>query len=412
MEFLKHETNWRRPILYEREKSMRILIIQPGIGPYRLDFFNRLAQLCTLKVIYFYDEATEQKFPEPLAKKIHGCDVEKVTGGWDLRRFYPIRPRLGAVIADFRPDVVIGYEFNTLMMHLAVLRRLCFRRWRLLLWSSDNLEITRHCSRMRKIARWFGTRACDGMLLYSEEVRKFYARSLLPGRKTVVLPNIQDENRIRRDVFSSEREASILTERYNLKGHAVILYVGRLHSVKNLPILIDAFSTLNRRNVKLILVGSGSEEELLRRKVAESGLDQSVIFAGNCYGKKLWAHYFIADCLVLPSRFEPFGAVVNEALAWGIPCVVSKYVGARVLIRSSRQGEIFDPDEQNALKCKLNSLLQRISSKREPRVKESLMPWTLEDHIENLIAFCHRISGSDFSGAQRISRTPGCRDLD
>ena len=48
---------------------MRILFFQPGIGPYRLDFFNELALKCELKIVYFFDEATEQKFPEPLAGK-------------------------------------------------------------------------------------------------------------------------------------------------------------------------------------------------------------------------------------------------------------------------------------------------------------------------------------------------------
>ena len=144
---------------------MRILFFQPGIGAYRIDFFNELAKKSTLKVAYFFDESSEQKFPEPLASKLVGCEVEKITGGFNIRKYYPIRPRLGKMIKEFHPDIVVGYEFNTLMLHLALLRRFKRVHWKLFLWTSDNLELAQNCKWIRRCFRRIGTHFSDGMLV-------------------------------------------------------------------------------------------------------------------------------------------------------------------------------------------------------------------------------------------------------
>lgn len=366
-------------------ETMRILIIQPGIGTYRLDFFNELAKRCTLKIVYFFDESSEQKFPEPLASKLVGCDVEKVTGGWNIRKYYPIRPRLGRVIRDFHPDIVVGYEFNTLMLHLVLLR--CFSRtkWKLFLWTSDNLEIAAGCKSIRRIFRRIGVTHSDGMLLYSNQVKIFYA-GLFPKSRSMVLPNIQSETRIRQSACSAEKEAKEFSRSYNLENKKVFLFVGRLHPVKNIPVLLEAWATAELNNAVLVIIGNGSEKENINKKILDFKISDTVICTGALYGNQLWAWFLLGNTLILPSTFEPYGAVVNEALACGIPCVVSKHVGANVLI-TKENGIVLDADSSTCLRDALKAMDQTLSPKNEYALRPSLMSQDLNQYIDDFLRF-------------------------
>ena len=370
---------------------MRILIIQPGIGSYRLDFFNALARRCTLKVLYFYEHASGQVFPEPLSGKLQ-CECERVDGGWNPRGYYPIRPTLGRKIREFAPDIVIGYEFNTLMLHLVLLKKLSRAKWRLLLWTSDNPTTVARSGWGRRLCQHLGCRGADGILLYSEAVRRCYQRLYHPER-TEIVPNIQDEERIRRQVAESSEEARALMTDPRLVGKKIFLFVGRLEWVKNLPLLLRAFKRLNAEESVLVLVGSGSEEAAARALAEQLELGERVIFVGASHGRKLWAWYRVASCLTLTSRFEPYGAVVNEALACGVPCLVSSCAGATDLIRTEQQGVVFESENEDDLVAKMRELLPRlrVGSGEQP-LPPSLMPWRYEGFLENFINFCQELA--------------------
>jgi glycosyltransferase involved in cell wall biosynthesis len=69
----------------------------------------------------------------------------------------------------------------------------------------------------------------------------------------------------------------------------------------------------------LVLVGKGKLEEELKTMVAELEISNKVIFPGYFSGNELYAWYYAANVFILPSRYEPFGAVVNEALIFVAP---------------------------------------------------------------------------------------------
>jgi glycosyltransferase involved in cell wall biosynthesis len=107
------------------------------------------------------------------------------------------------------------------------------------------------------------------------------------------------------------------------------LYVGRLSPEKGLDTLINAFSKLRKRyaNATLALVGSGPQQAELEAQVRNLKLGDAVQFFGSKSGAELFQEYSKATCLVLPSRSEPWGLVVNEALSYGCPVIVSKNCG-------------------------------------------------------------------------------------
>ena len=103
------------------------------------------------------------------------------------------------------------------------------------------------------------------------------------------------------------------------------LYVGRLVKHKNVENLIQQFNKyFLHEDVTLKIIGSGKEEIYLKKKYAS----QRIIFLGEMLNNDIIPEFKNANCLVLPSIFEPWGLVINEALSAGLPVITIKGVGA------------------------------------------------------------------------------------
>ena len=116
------------------------------------------------------------------------------------------------------------------------------------------------------------------------------------------------------------------------------LFVGRLTPVKNLEFLINYFN--QHPELKLTIVGFGIQEEELRKIAADN-----VHFTGAIDNKKLPSVYQSHDVFILPSKSEPWGLVVEEALNNGLPVLVSDKVGcAEDIVKEGENGFIFKYD--------------------------------------------------------------------
>jgi len=129
----------------------------------------------------------------------------------------------------------------------------------------------------------------------------------------------------------------------------VFLYVGRFSPEKNLHGLLDAMTEYRRRaGAKawgLLLVGSGPEQESIERRV--SSMSGGVAVTGFKQMDELAEVYGAAAALVLPSKSEPWGLVVNEAMAAGLPILASDRVGAVLdLVFPGINGYVFDPERR------------------------------------------------------------------
>ena len=130
------------------------------------------------------------------------------------------------------------------------------------------------------------------------------------------------------------------------------LYVGRLAPEKNVLGLLESYLVYRAQGGRwrLTLVGDGPEAGDLRRQAAASDFRESIHFAGHKTSSELPAFYAAAGCFVLPSTREPWGLVVNEAMAAGLPAIVSRRCGcAEDLILPRETGLTFDPAQPGAL---------------------------------------------------------------
>jgi 1,2-diacylglycerol 3-alpha-glucosyltransferase len=141
------------------------------------------------------------------------------------------------------------------------------------------------------------------------------------------------------------RQANALPERY-------FLYLGRLAPEKNLAECLRAFAAYRARGGRwsIVLVGDGPERRALEQYSRAAGLCREVIFAGLKSARETIPYYAFAGCFVLPSTREPWGLVVNEAMASGLPVIVSKRCGcAEDLVSDGANGYLFDPASPDQL---------------------------------------------------------------
>ena len=118
----------------------------------------------------------------------------------------------------------------------------------------------------------------------------------------------------------------------------VILFCGRLSKEKNLFHLVDAYHQLDHELKSLIFVGDGDLRPSLEDYVRQLGAD-AVYFFGFQNRGQIGKYYAVSDLLVLPSVRETWGIVVNEAMCFGLPVIVSDQVGAGMdLVSDGRNG--------------------------------------------------------------------------
>jgi glycosyltransferase involved in cell wall biosynthesis len=144
------------------------------------------------------------------------------------------------------------------------------------------------------------------------------------GSPIVVIPN---------GVFLEEielaAEPALFREAHpDLGDRPYVLFLSRLHYKKGLDILAEAWARVGKAFPEHRLVVAGPRQDdtidLLRRRLSEEGLSESLVEVGEIYADMKTAAFRGAECFVLPSRQEGFSVAVTEALALGVPVVISR----------------------------------------------------------------------------------------
>jgi glycosyltransferase involved in cell wall biosynthesis len=127
------------------------------------------------------------------------------------------------------------------------------------------------------------------------------------------------------------------------------LYVGRLIDIKNIELLIDVF---NQNGKSLTIAGTGELETFLKLKA-----QSNIIFLGFIENKKMYSVYQDHDIFILPSKNEPWGLVVEEAIYNGLPVIVSNQVGCNIdMVQQPNTGLIFRYNDKSSLRYAVDEM--------------------------------------------------------
>ena len=127
----------------------------------------------------------------------------------------------------------------------------------------------------------------------------------------------------------------------------VFLFVGSGFERKGLAAAIDALAAASNEAFWLVVVGQDRDMKAFRGRAKAAGLEGRTRFLGG--QEDVRALYAAADCFILPTRYDPFPNTALEALAMGLPLVVSSRCGAAELIETGVNGWVCQPDDPAGL---------------------------------------------------------------
>ncbi len=179
-------------------------------------------------------------------------------------------------------------------------------------------------------------RKLQGVLAISSMAERFYKQCLMSSNKIFPYQYTLD--------LYEERTLKIIQKKPSSKCNFV--FIGQLIERKGLRMLLQAVKLLNERiagSWSLSIIGDGGLRVELEEFVNRNNLEKEVLFLGVRDQQEVCDFLEgYADCLILPSRFDGWGAVVNESLSFGVPVIVSANCGASDIVRSENEGYIFD----------------------------------------------------------------------
>lgn len=151
-------------------------------------------------------------------------------------------------------------------------------------------------------------------------------------------------------------------ERLNIKDAFVFLFAGRLVKNKGVDLTLAAFMQAFRGNpkVKLVIVGPDEDDtgQILRDQVWGQGMSEHILFTGMLEGSEYWNAIASADVFVLNSSSENFGMSVAEAMAFGVPVIISEHVGVADWVKQYDAG-IVTTLEVDCIAAAMSQLLAR-----------------------------------------------------
>jgi len=188
-----------------------------------------------------------------------------------------------------------------------------------------------------------------------------YRRMGVPEEKIAIIPNGIDLSE-----YANLPPKGAFKKKFGIpKDKKVILYLGRIHRIKGIDLLIKAYAYLIEKmgNKDAVLVMAGPDDGYLNeaKALADSlRVSDSVMFVGPLYGVDKLAAYVDSDLCVLPSRYETFPMVLLEAYACGKPIVASNVGGLKELIMDGETGLLFEAGNFKQMAEKMIYLLNNV----------------------------------------------------
>lgn len=184
----------------------------------------------------------------------------------------------------------------------------------------------------------------------------------LPRNKIDIIPNGVNVN-----TFAT-RPSRHLRQEFANDDEKLVLYVGRLVYEKGVSVLIDSVKrVLQRVNAKFVIVGDGYMKDRLIDQARRLGITHKICFTGFLDDQTVKGLYKVADVVVVPSLYEPFGIVALEAMASKTPVVASGVGGLLEIIEHDTTGVSVYPDDPESLAWGILRILEDKKYSRRTR---------------------------------------------
>lgn len=217
------------------------------------------------------------------------------------------------------------------------------------------------------------TSGCAGFIASSSTEADDYRSFIAPQSAIIQIPNGIDFGE-----FRALPAAGGLRRALGLTRPRVVSYVGRIHPLKGIDVLVRAFARSRWKNAATLLIAGPDEnyQDRLTALISTLGLSDAVVFVGTLGGDDVHQVYVDSDVVVYPSKHESFGMVPVEAAACGAPVVVTDGVGCGKELAEIGCASIVKYGDVTGLTHQVDELLDRQEWPNRPVAHhESLRRW-------------------------------------
>jgi len=294
----------------------RLAIIASKITPYRTPVFERLSRMkdVDLQVIFCCEREPNRLWDIPSFEFDHTFLRENyisVRG-----RYIHHNPDIVPCLKKIAPDIVITPGFNP--THLYAFGYAKAKRW-LHVPMTDGTDISEQAlSAVHKTVRRMVYARSHAFVSASRGGQRLYESYGIPRDQCF------------QSCLSIDNDAFLPTEKPEEK-YFDFIFSGRIEGVKNpffaLQVAVETSKRLGRKT-RILFIGSGSEEDNVKAMAETQSVHVETHFCGFARQEELPSLYRSAKIFLFPTLWDPWGVVVNEACASGLPAIVSPYTGA------------------------------------------------------------------------------------
>ncbi len=283
-------------------------------------------------------------------------DEEFLSGAGSLDKFSSIKlNNTSKLLKQLKPDVVFltGWQSFALLQLLFACNRAKIPT--LIRGDSNNLKPRKATT---KLVHKLLLNRYDKFLAVGRANKEFYLENNVNASDIYFCPHFIDNDFFSEHATMARLDRKELRQKYNIQEQAFCFcYVGKLNPKKRIMDVLQAFYEFDSNNSYLLVVGDGELIQQAKEFVNTNKLNVS--FTGFLNQTEICNAYSVSDCLVLASDFdETWGLVVNEAMACGLPAIVSNHCGCHQdLIINGKTGYVFEFANINDLANKMNSML-------------------------------------------------------
>lgn len=341
----------------------RVLYISNIEVPYRVKFFNELSQKCDLTVLY---ERSKSKNRNDEWAKSEKNDYKVIyLDGISIKQENTFSFKIFKYILGNYDEIIFGC-YNSIIQILAIIvMKILKKSYSINIDGETFIEKNGFKNKIK--------------IFLLKGAKKYYVAGEISASN---LKKIINNSKVYTYFFSSmtKKEIENRRKKYNRKN-SDILVIGQYFDYKGLDIAIKAAS--NFKNIRFKFIGSGNRCDLLNKKINEENIDNIKIIP-FLQMNELEKEYQSCRALILPSKKECWGLVINEAASYGIPIVSTTGSGAAVEFLSKEYG-VFLAEANNVddLCEKINTLLNyKDIDKYQKYLMDKAREYTIEKSVD------------------------------
>ena len=360
---------------------MKILWLTNIPSPYRVDFFNELGKQCNLTVLFERSNSAERdkSWMDYKFNTFNGVIMKGINIGVDKAitlsfiKFLKINEYNHVVISNpLTPTGILAIEYLRL--------------------NRINYSIEgdgAFANNVKSIKEYFKKHILKGAYRYfsTADAHDYYYLKYGAKIENIVrypFTSLRREDISKKPINNPQKDE--FRKILGMKEKKIILSVGRFVYTKGFDVLLKAIKDLNQ-DIGVYIVGGYATDDYIQIK-KELQLD-NVYFINHKDKIELKKYFKAADIFVLPTRYDPWGLVINEAMAVGLPIITTnKCVAGLELVLEGENGYIVPVDDSKELSKKIlklidnENLLEKLSRNNLKKINEYTIESMVQKHIE------------------------------